>query len=104
MHPLPSILMTSDQVAVMHNSGEVVDVFKTLMDELKKKEFDKSEIVIKPKTTQLSDNQGIVVGAAKRFDKSGDEIEYFGFTYTLRKVGSDWKIIAGVLHKPDTIS
>jgi hypothetical protein len=41
------------------------------------------------------------VGAAKRFDNAGKEIEYFGFTYTLRKTADDeWKIIAGVLHEP----
>lgn len=53
---------------------------------------------------QLSDNQGLVVGVAKRFNQADEEMEHFGFTYTLREVEGNWKIIAGVLHEPETLS
>jgi hypothetical protein len=101
---IPSMLMTSGQVEVMQNSDEVVGVFKILMDRLREQNFAKSEIVGDLKVSQLSDNQGLVVGAAKRFDNRGEEIEYFGFTYTLRKVEKDWKIVAGVLHEPEPLT
>jgi hypothetical protein len=74
------------------------------MDGLRSKNFKESKIIGELKTTQLSDNQGQVVGIAKRFDKDNKEIEHFGFTYTLRKVKDKWKIIAGVLHEPETLS
>jgi hypothetical protein len=98
---LPSMLMTGKEVAAMQTTADVKKVFTTLMEDLKHKNFAKSEIIGDLKTSQLSDNQGQVVGAAKRFDKDDKEIEYFGFTYTLRKTtDNEWKIIAGVLHEP----
>jgi len=96
--------MTSEQVAVMQTSDEVLGVFNMLMERLRKLNFTKSEIEGSLKVTQLSDNQGLVSGVAKRFDKEGKEIEHFGFTYTLRKVEKGWKIITGVIHDPETIS
>ncbi len=101
---LPAMLITSEEVAVMQNSVEVCGVFEKLMDDLRKRKFKESKIIGSLKVTQLSDNQGQVVGVAKRFDELGTEIEHFGFTYTLRKVETKWKIIAGVLYEPATLS
>jgi hypothetical protein len=100
----PAMLMTSAEVAMMQNSVEVCKVFETLMNDLKIKEFKESKIIGSLKVTQLSDNQGQVVGVAKRFNKADKEIEHFGFTYTMRKVKDKWKIIAGVLYEPETFS
>lgn len=95
------MLMTGKEVAAMQTTDDVEKVFTVLMEDLKRKNFAKSEIIGDLKISQLSDNQGQVVGAAKRFDNAGEEFEYFGFTYTLRKTTDDgWKIIAGVLHEP----
>jgi hypothetical protein len=100
----PAMLITSQEVAIMQNSVEVCGVFETLMNDLRNKKFKESKIIGSLKVTQLSDNQGQVVGVAKRFNESGTEIEHFGFTYTLRKVETKWKIIAGVLYEPETFS
>jgi 3-oxoadipate enol-lactonase len=101
---LPAMLMTSKEVAVMEKSIEVLGVFAILMDGLKEQKFKESKIVSPLKITQLSENQGQVVAVAKRFNQANEEIEHFGFTYTLRKVEDKWKIIAGVLHEPATLS
>jgi 3-oxoadipate enol-lactonase len=101
---VPAMLITSEEVAVMQNSGEVCKVFEKLMNDLRKKKFKESKIIGSLKVTQLSDNQGQVVGVAKRFDVKDKEIEHFGFTYTMRKVETKWKIIAGVLYEPETFS
>ena len=101
---LPAMLITSEEVAIMQNSVEVCGVFEKLMNDLRKRKFKESKIIGSLKVTQLSDNQGQVVGVAKRFDELGTEIEHFGFTYTLRKVETKWKIIAGVLYEPATLS
>jgi 3-oxoadipate enol-lactonase len=101
---VPAMLITSEEVAVMQNSIEVCGVFEKLMNDLRTKKFKESKIIGSLKVTQLSDNQGQVVGVAKRFNESGTEIEHFGFTYTLRKVETKWKIIAGVLYEPETFS
>jgi hypothetical protein len=107
---LPSMLMTSEQVAVMNSSEQVIAVFTVMMDELRAKDFKESKIIGNLQVTQLNDNQGQVVGVAKRFNDRDEVIEHFGFTYILRKiqiedkVEAEWKIIAGVLHEPETLS
>jgi hypothetical protein len=95
----PSMLMTSGEYVVMTHTEAVLGVFEKLMKGLKAKDFKESK-VLSLETKQLSNNQGLVVGTAKRFNKKGKEIEHFGFTYTLRKVDDEWKIIVGVLHDP----
>ena len=99
-----SMLMTSEQVVVMHKTEEILEVFKALMESLKLKNYKESKIIDELKATQLSNNQGLVGGVAKRFDKENQEIEHFGFTYTLRKVEDKWKIVGGVIHDPETLS
>jgi 3-oxoadipate enol-lactonase len=101
---VPAMLITSEEVAVMQNSIEVCGVFEKLMNDLRTKKFKESKIIGSLKVTQLSDNQGQVVGVAKRFNEADVEIEHFGFTYTLRKVEDKWMIIAGVLYEPETFS
>jgi 3-oxoadipate enol-lactonase len=101
---LPAMLMASKEVAIMQKEIDVLGVFKFLMDGLKERDFEESKIISPLKITQLSENQGQVVAVAKRFNRSKEEIEHFGFTYTLRKVAGGWKIISGVLHDPETFS
>ncbi len=101
---LPTMLMTAKEVAVMEKPLEVLGIFAILMDGLKEQNFEESKIVSPLKITQLSENQGQVVAVAKRFNRSKEEIEHFGFTYTLRKVEGEWKIISGILHDPETFS
>jgi hypothetical protein len=101
---VPAMLINSEEVEVMHNSVDVCKVFEKLMNELRNKNFKESKIIGSLKVTQLSDNQGQVVGVAKRFNVEDKEIEHFGFTYTMRKVEDKWKIIAGVLYEPETLS
>ena len=106
----PAMLMTSEQVAVMNSSEEVIGVFTMMMDELRVKNFKESKIIGNLQVTQLSDNQGQVVGVARRFNHKEEEIEHFGFTYILRKiqdqdkVTDEWTIIAGVIHEPKLLS
>jgi ketosteroid isomerase-like protein len=47
---------------------------------------------------QVHQNLAIVSGTATRHDTEGIEFDQFGFTYTLRKTGEYWKIIAGIIH------
>jgi 3-oxoadipate enol-lactonase len=101
---LPAMLMTTKEVAVMQKPIEVLGVFAMLMDDLKHKNFKESQIVGALEVKQLSENQGQVVAVAKRFNLADEEIEHFGFTYTLRKVEGHWKMISGILHEPETFS
>jgi 3-oxoadipate enol-lactonase len=99
----PSIMMNSELVLVLKESTDVIGLFTVFMDKLRTENFKESKI-LSLQVSQLSDNQGLVVGVAKRFNQADEEMEHFGFTYTMRKVQDSWKVIAGVLHEPETLS
>jgi 3-oxoadipate enol-lactonase len=101
---LPAMLMTSKEIELMEKPIDVLDVFAKLMDGLKEQNFKESKIIGKLEIKQLSDNQALAIGVAKRFNISDTEIEHFGFTYTLRKVEDKWHVINGVIHDPAILS
>ena len=100
---IPSMMMNSDLVVVLKESNEVIGLFTAFMDKLREENFKESKI-LSLQVSQLSDNQGLVVGVAKRFNQADEEMEHFGFTYTMRKVEDNWKIIAGVLHESEILT
>ena len=100
---VPSIMMNSELVVVLKESTDVIGLFTVFMDKLRKENFRQSKI-LSLQVSQLSDNQGLVVGVAKRFNQADEEMEHFGFTYTMRKVEDNWKIIAGVLHESEILT
>jgi hypothetical protein len=51
---------------------------------------------------QLRENLAIVSGTATRHNEQKKIIDNFGFTYTLRKIDKNWKIIAGIIHDVET--
>jgi hypothetical protein len=67
------------------------------MGDLKQRGYSRGEMP-SLSVRRLSNNLAIVNGHVIRYRKDGTELERFGLTYTLRKVGEHWKIIAGILH------
>lgn len=101
---LPSILIAPGQEPVLMTSEEAVkQVFSQLIKQLKDYGFDHSKLN-SLSTKILSDKEGMVSGTATRY-KNKEETEIlqeFGFTYTLRNTGSEWKIIMGIIHDTET--
>lgn len=100
---LPALLITLDAVIPISNDAEVKGTFSQFFEQLKQGDFKESK-VHGLQINQVSQNQAIVSGTATRYKTNGSVLEHFGFTYTLRKVDKDWKIVAGVLHKPTEFS
>lgn len=94
----PSMLISPDKSVVIKNGLEAWLVFTKLMADLKRQNFDRSEIHNNTKVKFLSDNLAIITGAATRYKKDNTELESFDFTYTMRKVSDRWKIIVGIIH------
>jgi hypothetical protein len=93
----PAILISSSKVAKITNFFTGLIVFIFVMWDLKRRGYGYSEMP-SLSVRRLSDNLAIVNGNVIRYRKDGTELEQFGLTYTLRKVGEHWKIIAGILH------
>lgn len=69
---------------------------------LEKDNYDHSE-TDQLSTKLLSKNTALVSGIGTRLKKDGSELEKFGFTYTMRKTDTDWKIIAGIIHDTEAV-
>lgn len=93
----PCILVSQDKSAALRNQLEAWFALKKVMGDLKRENYHKScmrDLQVKFQ----SNNLATITGAAKRLRKDGSVIIEFGFTYTLRKVSTDWKIIVGIIH------
>lgn len=95
----PSMLISRDKSVVIKNELEAWLVFTKLIADLEGQNFDRS--VIHEENTKvkfLTENLATITGTATRYRKDGTEIESFDFTYTMRQVSDDWKIIVGIIH------
>ena len=52
---------------------------------------------------QMSEDIALVSVSRVRYKTDGSELEQLGETYTFRKTENDWKIVAAMVHDPDTV-
>lgn len=93
----PCILISQDKSIALKNQLEAWFVLKKVIGDLKQENYAKSPMRDLQVKLQ-SNNLAAITGAAKRLRKDGSVIIEFGFTYTLRKVSTDWNIIVGIIH------
>lgn len=106
----PSLLITPKIIGKpMNNEQDVLEVFTPFMGLLKKENFTRSELHLDTLTQKILDEYtAIVSGAATRYKKDTETdsevvMEKIGVTYTFRKDKDNiWKIIGGIIHKPET--
>lgn len=100
-YSFPALMVDRDEKPkVLSNPIIAVIGLSLAIRKLIKQGYDHSELH-KLEVTQVRDNLAIVSGVATRHRENKDEFDKFGFTYTLRKMDNNWKIIAGALHKYD---
>ncbi len=113
-----SVLITTPLVATMKNAMEIQGVFTQFMNDLRSKNFTRSELDVNNlQAKMLSENIAIVSGSAIRYKKDSDtevELERIGITYTFckdipeatsatqePKKDGVWKIVSGIIHKSE---
>lgn len=97
----PSVgIAAGSPVTVMGTHKDRVDVLESTVARLREDGFEHSEWG-GPKTIIVLDPEGLVLAscACKRLRRDGTSVEEFTATYTLRKEGSGWKIVA-IHHHP----
>lgn len=93
----PAILISSKQQIALTNGLIGWVVFKRVMGDLKRRGYKYGrmhDLNVRHLDAQLA----IVTGLVIRYQANDEELERFNLVYTFRKVGEDWKIIAGILH------
>lgn len=95
----PALLISREKVATITNCWSGFVAFTVVMSDLKQRNYAYSKMP-SLSARRLDNNLAIVSGIVIRYTKDHTELERFGLTYTLRKVGERWKIITGTLHDP----
>ncbi len=90
-------MISDDKAAALKNPLEAYIALKIAMGDLKTQGYDHA-YTRDLKVTMQSDHLATIIGAAKRVREDKSVIIDFGLTYTLRKMGNEWKIIAGIIH------
>jgi hypothetical protein len=101
---IPAILIAPDQDPILMASDSAITVvFGQLIQQLKDAQFDHSKLT-SINAKGLSPTEVIISGTATRYKDAAETLilQSFGFTYTLRKSGIDWKIILGIIHGIET--
>lgn len=96
-YAVPCLFVTDPGVVLMTEAGDVERLFATLIEELRARDYDHSEVK-DLEVRLLSEYLALVSGLAIRFAKDGSELERTGATYTMRKVEGAWKFATVVAH------
>lgn len=98
----PSILITPETAVSINNWLKLWIVFTKISLDLKKQNYGRSET--SPLNVKfLAENLAVVSAVVTRYTKDNQPLNTFGFTYTLPKVGAQWKIIVGIIHDVDAV-
>lgn len=98
----PVVLITAGGAKVMPTHAEVDALLTGLLAKLKDRGFDHAEWP-QMNVKMLSDNLAICSALVVRYKTGGEEMERFGATFMLRRVGDAWKITMQSVHDAGTV-
>jgi hypothetical protein len=99
---VPCVFIAPQGVRVMTSAAEVEAFFAGVMAQLKAADYSQSTID-DMRATRMSDHNALVSVRRIRYRSDGSELQRFGETYTLLKVGENWKIVSAMVHDPDAL-
>jgi ketosteroid isomerase-like protein len=97
----PSLLITPQGILALSTAADVERAYARLMADLPARGYAGTAFSVLTER-RLSDDLALVTGAGVWKKASGEEFMPFGLTYTLRRSGSTWRIVVGVIHDPDS--
>src|SRR5262245_46967197 len=96
----PALMLTPDEVVALPNGAAVEQMYKRVMADLPARGYARTEFSGLAER-RLSQDVSIVTGVGVWRKASGEELQRFGLTYTLRRAGPRWRIVVGAIHEPD---
>jgi ketosteroid isomerase-like protein len=99
---VPCMFVSPQGVRIMETPSEVESLFNRVMEGLKARGFAQSRLT-DFEVKQMSEDIALVSVSRVRYKTDGSELEQLGETYTFRKTEKDWKIVAAMVHDPDTV-
>lgn len=99
---LPCMLIDPRGVRVMSSEREAETLLTMVMNDLRTRGYARSEIT-ESHVHLMNDRTALLSVSRVRYAISGEAMERFGETYTLRKVNDDWKIVVAMVHDAATL-
>lgn len=96
----PSLLIGPQGVIPIPNRAALAAVFGPVMEGLRAKGYDRSELEL-GYVKSLSSSAALIGGVAVRYKTDGQQLERVGITYVLHKTKSGWKFATLILHDPN---
>lgn len=96
----PSLLIGPQGVIPIPNRAALAAVFGPVMEGLRAKGYDRSELEL-GYVKSLSSSAALIGGVAVRYKTDGQQLERVGITYVLHKTKSGWKFATVILHDPN---
>jgi hypothetical protein len=96
----PAIQINPRGVFALPNRAAVEQLYKGVMAELPAMGYARTDFSSLAER-RLNDDLAVVSGSGAWKDASGNELQRFGMTYTLRRTPEAWLIVAAVIHEPE---
>ena len=102
-YSLPCTFIRPDGVWIVQDQATALVLVNHLIDHARTQRYHHTE-VSQLTRRNLASSLTELSGDFERFDPNGSLIARFGFTYLLREVGDEWKIIVAIAHDPGTMT
>jgi hypothetical protein len=100
---LPCTFIRPDGTWVVQDDGTAVVLVRHLLDHAISQGY-RNTVISQLTVRALAPALAEAYGNFERFDAQGASIGRFGFTYVLREVHGQWKIIVAIAHDPSAVS
>ncbi len=96
---VPALLIAPHAVYPLASTEAVEEAYRRVMGDAAAKGYARTEF--SPLLERhLAEDLAVISGNGTWKKDSGEELQRFGITYTLRKVENDWRIVVAVIHDP----
>jgi ketosteroid isomerase-like protein len=96
----PALMITPQGVNALPNAAAVEQAYARIMAELPAQRYARTEFSA-VEEHRLGDDLMLLTGSGSWVDTSGKKFMPFGMTYTLRRTGQNWRIVAAFIHGVD---
>jgi ketosteroid isomerase-like protein len=97
----PAMIITPQGVVPFPTGAAVEEFYGKLMADLPARGYARTELSGLAERP-LAAGLGLVTGVGVWRKASGEEIQRFGMTFTLRRSGESWRIVVATIHDADT--
>lgn len=96
----PAMMITPKGIQMLPNAAAIERAYASIMAELPAQRYSHTEFS-PVEERRLGDDLTVLTGSGNWVDVDGRKFMPFGMTYTMRRTGSDWRIVVAIIHSAD---